>query len=60
MTISDSERLKIKNEKLEMEKKESENQSTKMKDLELKLEMVIHKMDVMQNTSETNSDIAKN
>jgi integrase/recombinase XerD len=60
LTISDSERLTIRNEKLEMEKKESENQSTKIKDLEHKLEMVIHKMDMMQNTSEIKSDITKN
>ncbi len=60
LTISDSERLKIRNEKLEMEKKESGNQSTKIKDLEQKLEMVIHKMDLIQNTSKTKPDIAKN
>ena len=60
LTISDSERLKIKNEKLEIEKKDSENQSTKIKDLELKLEMVINKMDLIQNTSETKSNVAKN
>jgi len=60
LTISDSERLKIKNEKLEMENKESENQSTKIKDLELKLEMVIHKMNLIQTTSETKTDVTKN
>lgn len=60
LTISDSERLKIKNETLEMEKKESDNHSTKIKDLEQKLEMVIHKMDLLQTTSKTKFTIAKN
>jgi integrase/recombinase XerD len=60
LTISDSERLKIRNEKLEMENKESVNQSTKIKDLEQKLETVIHKLELIQNTSETKTDITKN
>lgn len=60
LTISDSERLKIRNEKLEMENKESGNQSTKIKDLEQKLEMVIHKMELIQNTSETKTGVTTN
>ena len=50
LTISDSDRLRIRNEKLEFEKKESENKSDKIKELEDKVEKVTHKLDIVMKT----------
>lgn len=53
LTIDNTERLRIRNEKLEMEKKESGNQAYKINELEQKLEIITHKMDLLIQTKES-------
>ena len=53
LTISDSERLKSRNKKLEDEKKNSKNQSAKINELESKLEILTNKMELFSKTKES-------
>jgi len=53
LTIDDSERLKSRNKKLEDEKKNSESQSVKINELESKLDMLTHKMELFSKTKES-------
>jgi len=52
LTIDDSERKQAELDKLKQEKKNSQDQSQKIKELNSKLEMLTHKIDLMNNTQE--------
>ena len=53
LTISDKEKTKIENLELKKEKKNSQDQSRQIAELNSKLEMLTHKISLMNNTKET-------